>query len=146
MRVTPSADCRLVATLHAQCFNEAWNAKAFDDLLASGAVALVANENEVRCGFILFRIAADEAEILTLGVPPEHRGRGSGKALVVAAAAEATKAGARAMFLEVGEANVPALSLYKGLGFSEAGRRRNYYGPGDDAILLRASLPLARNA
>jgi ribosomal-protein-alanine N-acetyltransferase len=97
----------------------------------------------VRCGFILYRVASDEAEILSLGVAPEHRRSGTGKALVTAAAEQATECGATAMFLEVSEGNASALATYKTAGFREAGRRRDYYGASDDALILRAALPLA---
>ncbi|HEY4113336.1 MAG TPA: ribosomal protein S18-alanine N-acetyltransferase [Rhizomicrobium sp.] len=143
MIIVQTDDCEALAALHARCFDQPWDPRAIDELLSSGVSALVANENEVRCGFILYRVAADEAEIVSLGVTPEHRGRGTGKALVTAAAGEAAKPGALAMFLEVSERNAPALAVYKCLGFGEAGRRRDYYGVDDDALILRASLPVA---
>ncbi|MBY0338017.1 MAG: GNAT family N-acetyltransferase [Acetobacteraceae bacterium] len=92
-------------------------------------------------GFILARVAADEAEILTLAVVPEARRQGVATALVEAACAAALLAGARVMFLEVAEDNGAARALYAALGFAVAGRRRGYYGPGRDALLLRAALP-----
>lgn len=141
--IVPSSDCQALADLHARCFEHAWDVQSFAQLLTAGAAALVANENEVRCGFILSRVAADEAEILSLGVVPENRGHGLGKRLVMAAAEAAREHGARTMFLEVSEANVPARRLYEGLGFAETARRREYYGRGDDAIVLKASLPLS---
>jgi ribosomal-protein-alanine N-acetyltransferase len=144
--IAPSSDCEALAALHKRCFDTAWDAQSFAQLLSAGAVALVANENEVRCGFILTRVAADEAEILSLGVPPGSRRRGLGKALVSVAAGDAAKRGANTMFLEVSAENRAALTLYKSVGFTEAGRRRDYYGVGDDAIVLRAGLPLAHDA
>lgn len=143
--IAPTTDWKALAALHALCFDIPWDARAFTQLLNSGATALVANENEVRCGFIVYRVAADEAEILSLGIAPENRGRGLGKALVMAAAAQAAKCGAVAMFLEVSERNASALATYRAAGFREAGRRRDYYGIGDDALILQTALALVSN-
>ncbi len=92
-----------------------------------------------RGGFVLARVAADEAEVLTLAVMPEARRAGLGRALMVAAMEAAVVRGAAAMLLEVAEGNGAARGLYAALGFSVVGRRRRYYGA-EDALVLRASL------
>jgi ribosomal-protein-alanine N-acetyltransferase len=92
-----------------------------------------------RGGFVLARVAADEAEILTLAVMPEARRAGLGRALVGAAVEAAAARGAVAMLLEVAEGNAAARGLYAGLGFVLVGRRRRYYGD-EDALILRCSL------
>ncbi len=89
---------------------------------------------------MLARAAADEAEILTLAVRPEARGKGLGRALLQAAINQARTLGAATMFLEVGADNPHALALYAGLGFAKVGARKAYYD-GRDALVLR--LPLA---
>lgn len=91
-------------------------------------------------GFVLARVTAGEAEILTLAVAPDARGKGLGRALLTAAIGEAKKMGAHVMFLEVGSDNPAALALYAGLGFTKVGLRKGYY-QGRDAALLR--LPLS---
>ena len=48
--------------------------------------------------------------------------------------------GAAAMFLEVATSNIGAAALYRAAGFADAGQRRNYYGTGRDALLLRCTL------
>jgi ribosomal-protein-alanine N-acetyltransferase len=93
-------------------------------------------------GFVLARVASDEAEILTLAVTPHARRSGLGRSLVAVAAETALARGARAMFLEAAFDNAAALGLYASLGFEAVGRRRSYYGPMRDALLLRAALPL----
>jgi ribosomal-protein-alanine N-acetyltransferase len=93
---------------------------------------------------VLARIAADEAEILTLGVLQDVRGKGLGRRLVEAVADKARAQGAQRLHLEVAARNAPARDLYANLQFTEAGRRENYYddrgdGP-DDAVLLTRAL------
>jgi len=131
------------AAIHARCFADAWNEKALGDLLATPGTFLLSDGQS----FILTRVAGPEAEILTLAVAPEARRCGTGGTLVEAAAAHAYAAGARDMFLEVAASNLPARTLYRRLGFVEAGRRKAYYPAGhefpEDALVLRRPLPLA---
>lgn len=91
-------------------------------------------------GMVLGRVAADEAEILTLAVNPEQRRHGLGSALLRAAMERARGLGAASMFLEVAVTNHAALALYEKHGFSEAGLRRRYYTDGTDALVLRSTL------
>jgi ribosomal-protein-alanine N-acetyltransferase len=91
-------------------------------------------------GMILSRVAADEAEILTLAVDPAQRRRGLGSALLRAAMERAADLGATSMFLEVAVTNHAARALYMLHGFTEAGLRRRYYSDGTDALILRCTL------
>jgi ribosomal-protein-alanine N-acetyltransferase len=128
-----------LAALHAAAFPpaEAWSAEAIARLLEMpGAFALHLPGR----GFLLARVAAEEAEILTLAVLPGARRQGVGRALLVAAMAAAAAAGAKRLLLEVAEANVAARGLYASAGFVPVGRRRDYYSPGADALLLAAEL------
>ena len=92
-------------------------------------------------GFILARAVADEAEILTLAVLPEQRRRGIGRALLEASLEQSRQRGARCAFLEVDAENKAALGLYYAAGFTKAGSRPGYYGPGRTALLLSRALP-----
>ncbi len=91
-------------------------------------------------GAVLARVAADEAEVLTLAVLPAARRRGLGGALLAAAAREAARRGARTLFLEVAEGNAAARALYAAAGFAPVGRRPRYYPGGADALVLRLDL------
>jgi ribosomal-protein-alanine N-acetyltransferase len=142
-------DLKLLAALHSASFDEAWNAQSFEALLnGAGTFALLsgtaANKWE---SFVLARVAAGEAEILSLGTAPSARRKGLARALVLAAGGEATKRGAGEIFLEVSAGNAAARALYLGLGFAEVGLRRAYYrhldGAHADALTLRSPLPLA---
>ena len=125
-----------LAALHAQAFAAPWTERALADLLGQAGVFAVGEDD----GFILIRVVADEAEVLTLAVRKAARRRGVGGRLLGGAAIEAARRGAVQMFLEVAEDNVAARALYASAGFHEVGRRRNYYGGTVDALLLQISL------
>jgi ribosomal-protein-alanine N-acetyltransferase len=139
------ADASRLAGLHAQCFDEAWDAASFTAFLRdSFTFALIAGDARA---FIVIRFTADESEILTLGTRPDSRRMGLARALVEAAGAEAHRRGARRMFLEVATDNLAAHGLYAETGFSPVGRRPGYYiraAGRADAVILSAALPLSR--
>jgi len=149
MRMRILADttrARLLAAIHAECFSELWSPDWIAGLLAQpGSFACLAQDES---GFIFIRTAGDEAEVLTLAVKPAARRRGIASALVAEGAKQAQKQGATAMFLEVSCANLPAIALYKRLGFNEVGRRKAYYAAHgatpEDALVLRVEIPLLR--
>lgn len=129
--------------LHAPLFSPAWDAASFKLLLDHpGSTAFTARAGEPleTIGFVVGRLVADEAEILTLGVCKTWQRRGVGRRLAEAFSRAVRKAEARRLHLEVAATNVAALGLYKRLGFEEIGRRKGYYDrpgtPPDDAINL----------
>lgn len=131
----------ILAELHARGFDEVWDAATFGQLLAlPGSFALLASADDIPAGFIVMRVAADEAEILTLAVDPEKRRAGTGRALLDAGLALAREMGAVKAFLEVSERNAAAIALYTGAGWQETGRRARYYADGSDALMLSVSL------
>jgi len=147
MRPATDGDLPVLAALHRGAFEEAWSADAFGSLLvASSAFAILALEDERPAGFILARTAASEAEIVSIAVAAGLRCKGIGRGLIAAAAKKAHAAGAKSIFLEVGQDNEAARALYEGWGFREVGRRKAYYRRTGlspvDALVLRASLPL----
>ena len=132
-----------MAAIHATAFEakQRWGADAMAlQLGLPGAFGLMAGPD----GFVLARVAADEAEILTLAVVPSARRHGLARHLLQAAIARAAQLGAVAMLLEVAEANTAARALYAGLGFTQVGLRRGYYAQGLDALVLRLDLPPAK--
>jgi [ribosomal protein S18]-alanine N-acetyltransferase len=142
------SDPVLLAQLHASLFPDApWNAASFKELLAHpGAIAFVASAGTSRetVGFIVGRLAADEAEILTLGVAGGWQRAGIGSLLVETFCRAAKIRGARQLHLEVASGNRAARALYDRFGFEERGRRAGYYAhagvPAEDAINLDLSL------
>jgi len=121
--------------LHKLCFpNKPWSATDFADLKKSGC-DIIASQN----GFIVWRVVADEAEIITVGVHPNARRIGIASAMLVLAENDAKKRGAKKIFLEVAENNTPARVMYKNNGYTQIGVRPKYYD-GIDAILMEKIL------
>jgi ribosomal-protein-alanine N-acetyltransferase len=134
------SDSAVLAAIHAASFEaqDAWSRDVFDLQLALANVfGLVDGTN----GLILLRVAADEAEVLTLAVVPAGRRRGSAHALLLEASSIAASFGARSLFLEVSVTNIAGRALYTKFGFIQAGRRPRYYSDGSDALVLRLDLP-----
>lgn len=124
-----AAFAAVYAAMHAECFHDAWSTEAFAALFAGpGVYGLIATgAGGAPVGFALCRVAADEAEVLTIGVIPAHRGAGVGHLLLEQALAEAASRGAARMFLEVSETNRAARALYAAQGFVGVGTRKKYY-------------------
>jgi ribosomal-protein-alanine N-acetyltransferase len=95
-------------------------------------------------GFVLVRVAADEAEILTIAVKRNARGRGYGRRLIEEALRRLYRDRVAACFLEVNRSNTAAVRLYRSLGFVVAGERQRYYSEGGDgdttALVMRLQL------
>jgi len=121
--------------LHHECFpDKPWSTADFSDLKKSGC-DIIGSEN----GFIVYRVVADEAEIITIGVAPAARRTGIASAMLEIAMHDAKKRGAKKMFLEVSQKNGAARELYARAGFCPVGVRPKYYD-GVDAIMMARQL------
>jgi [ribosomal protein S18]-alanine N-acetyltransferase len=137
-----SADCDVMAAIHASAFapTDAWSRDVFSLQLAlPNVLGLLCSSG----GMILLRLAADEAEILTLAVSPSVQRSGIGRILLREATTRAAEMGARTVFLEVSVANIAAYQLYYRSGFVQIGRRPHYYSDNSDALVLRLDLDLS---
>ncbi|WDR07038.1 ribosomal protein S18-alanine N-acetyltransferase [Devosia rhodophyticola] len=126
-------DAADLARLHKQGFYRGWSSDEFTGFLAEAS-----NPTYVACdakrriaGFAMFRIAGDEAELLTIAVDPKWRGKKVGTALLHAAFSDLMMSPVKTVFLEVDELNASALALYEREGFSQIGTRKGYYPKAD---------------
>ncbi|HSI01366.1 MAG TPA: ribosomal protein S18-alanine N-acetyltransferase [Reyranella sp.] len=148
VRPVGALDLDRAAALHRQAFEpmaeRPWTRRDMAELLASPNVGgLFVDRDGEPIGLVLWRTAADEAELLTIAVRSDCRRRGVGRALLDAVVERATQAGARSLFLEVGADNPAARSLYSQVGFAEVGCRPAYYARREgfaDALVLRLTL------
>jgi [ribosomal protein S18]-alanine N-acetyltransferase len=136
-----NSDVAAIAAVHAASFQRGWSEDEFHRLLTERNVIVHrATLGRTLIGFILSRTAAGEAEILSVAVAPNWRGRGYARPLLDLHLRRLAGLGARAVFLEVGEQNTPACRLYRHAGFYEVGRRQGYYDSGTTALVLRRDL------
>lgn len=132
LEILTVGDSVAIAPLHHEDFVRPWSAEEFSSLLEQDtvfgfAVREVGQGGSAPAGFVLARLAAGEAEILTIAVSRSHRRHGLGWRLMDAVLRELHGQRAEALFLEVDETNAPAIGLYRKFGFHEVGKRPNYY-------------------
>ncbi len=131
-----------LAETHARAFSpdRGWSEDEIDRLLADPAV--------IRCGdtsaFVIGRVTLDEAEVLTVATHPDARRLGLARGCLTSFHAQARRAGALQVFLEVASDNPAARALYDSLGYQQVGERNGYYdrpgGKKADALVLRLGL------
>jgi ribosomal-protein-alanine N-acetyltransferase len=115
-----------------------WPKESYEKAHSSGQIVLVALSNAEICGFLVARIAADEAEILNTAVDPAHRRNGVGTLLLRAAISAAQAHNAKTIYLEVRESNRAAIAFYIKHGFVKAADRRAYYNsPTENAVVMK---------
>jgi ribosomal-protein-alanine N-acetyltransferase len=131
-------DASAIAILHGSSFRRGWSEQEVEGLLLDRhVIAHRATGSAKLNGFILSRLVEDEAEILSVAVADRQRGRGLARKLLNLHLRRLAGLGARTIFLEVDEQNVPALRLYHHAGFQEVSRRPGYY-PGAGAAAATA--------
>ena len=146
------ADCDAIAVIEEQVFSTALDRGRLSELLnMTNFCGFVDDSNTSNTfnkiyrpgelvGYLLAMIIVDEAEILSIAVSSDHQKCGRGSELIQYFLTYIATQGIKAALLEVAADNVPALSLYTRLGFTEFGRRNAYYKRSDgccDAIMMR---------
>jgi ribosomal-protein-alanine N-acetyltransferase len=140
-----SDDASLLSTLHIENFGSAgWNeAQMKGSLELPTTQGWMALEGKDVIGFILCQIVPEQSEVLTFCVRPSHRRKAIGEKLLQQAVAVVQAEGS-SLLLEAAADNVAARKLYEKLGFSESGKRKNYY-PRDTGAVDAVLYSLAAN-
>ena len=138
-------DAPKLAQLHGASFHRGWGEAEFEGMLTErNTLVHRLRLGRTVVGFAVSRMAADEAEILSIAIASGHRGRGLSRHLLLTHLGHLAGRGVRTVFLEVEENNQPARRLYERAGFGVAGRRERYYQqPGGEqlnALLMRRDL------
>src|ERR1700754_566027 len=138
-------DARRLAQLHGESFHRGWGEGEFEAMLTErNTLVHRLRIGRKVIGFAVSRMAADEAEILSIAVAGSHRGRGLSRNLLLTHLGHLAGHGIRKVFLEVEENNAPARRLYDRAGFGIVARRERYYQqPGGEqlnALLMRRDL------
>jgi ribosomal-protein-alanine N-acetyltransferase len=138
-------DAPRLAQLHAASFHRGWGDGEFESMIAErNTLVHRLRLGRKTVGFAVSRIGADEAEILSIAIDADKRGRGLSRNLLLTHLGHLAGRGVRRIFLEVEENNAPARRLYERCGFAVVGRRERYYqqpsGEQLNALLMRRDL------
>ncbi|MGA0596730.1 GNAT family N-acetyltransferase [Enterovirga sp. CN4-39] len=146
-RIAPVAahHAERLAAIHASAFARPWAPEEFEAFLLEKGIridGLFLGRDIQPSGFVLSRATLDEAEILSLALARPARGRGDARRLMLQHLQTLAHAGVRIVHLEVEEGNVPALALYRRLGFETVGHRPGYYARPDGTRAAAVSMSL----
>lgn len=124
-----TSDAEVCSKLHAQGFYRGWPREDFAAYIAGRdtPVYVACDAKRKIAGFAMIRLAADEAELITIAVDKHWRKKGVGLALLRAVFDDLMMTPARRMFLEVAADNPAALKLYGKVGFKKVAERKGYY-------------------
>jgi [ribosomal protein S18]-alanine N-acetyltransferase len=152
IRVRPmvAADVPAVEAIERQGFVTPYPANTFIEQLAlpHGRVTVAEvglPDSPIVVGFCNYWLLAGELELLAIGSHQEYRRRGVAHALFAEMAQAAAAAQVSHAFLEVRAGNHAAIALYLKYGFVNVAVRRAYYRDGEDAVVMRATLPFAND-
>jgi len=133
--------------LDARALNGLWTSDHWERELSDSqriCVGIAAGEDTLlamACAWVVL----DELQITVLGVEPEHRRRGLGRAVLKRLLFDASSAGARHAILDVAEDNLGARALYSSFGFQTVGRRDRYYRDGKNALIQSLEMQRGMN-
>lgn len=135
-------DLAALVALEAAAFDEPWSIAGLTGelTLPHARVWVWSDGAESLPGALLGWQIFEDFHVNRVAVRPERRREGIGRTLMLHAMAHAQTEGATATLLEVRADNVAALALYQRLGFVREGERRNYYGDGMAAVVMRKIL------
>ena len=137
-------DAPRLAQLHGSSFHRGWGESEFEHMLTErNTLVHRLRVGRKTIGFAVSRMAADEAEILSIAIDAPYRGKGLSRTLLLTHLGHLAGRGVRTIFLEVEENNQPARRLYDWAGFSVVGRRDRYYRQDAEqlnALLMRRDL------
>ncbi|MBE0511466.1 ribosomal protein S18-alanine N-acetyltransferase [Candidatus Bathyarchaeota archaeon] len=113
---------------------------------------IVAEENGDVVGYVMCRIETGipsfkllgitrKGHVISIAVLPEHQREGIGCALMREAMEAMVNYKAKECYLEVRASNVPAVNLYRKMGFEIIRTIRGYYADGEAAYMMARKLP-----
>lgn len=144
LRPLTGADLPALLQLDQQLFLEPWSADAFQRALDTErylALGVFAGARLV--GYLVGSAVADEGELLQIGVTPESRRQGIAAVLLAEFRRWLSQRRVAAVFLEVRASARGAIAFYGQAGFTQIGRRKDYYlssAGREDALLFSLTL------
>lgn len=142
IKITPMTleDLNQIANILVSDFDDYWNYDILrNELKTENSKYLVAKLNEEIVGFAGIKVIVDETDIMNIVVKKTFRNQGIGTLLLKKLMDLSRELNCISITLEVMEENYPAIHLYKNLGFTQIGIRKNYYQD-KNALIMKASL------
>lgn len=145
IRQVTESEADKLTKIHEICFPRYWNREVFTDFFSvKDTFAFLVEEGQEAIAMLVYRVAFDQAEILTLAVLPTYRKQGIARILVADMLERCEKLGVEKLFLEVEVGNDAAIKLYENSGFQHINRRKLYYqqldGSLTDALVMMRKL------
>lgn len=148
-RFVSEAEAGVLTEIHENCFPRYWDRQAFTDFFSvrdTFACLVEYGDDFVKqsAGMMVYRVAFEQADVLTIAVRREFRKKGIARKLLDSAMLHCVQMGVKKLFLEVEVGNEPAIKLYESGGFKHVGRRKLYYkqidGSLTDALVMEKRL------
>jgi len=143
-RVANAFDLAVFVSLDKELFPYSpWSASQYKEEFSSPTRHFVVAVDEAQniIGYAgVFAPGGAEADVLTVGVIPSQRGKGIARQLMALITNWAKQQGSIAMMLEVKVDNTEAIGLYESLGYATLNTRKDYFGAGLDALVMRLEL------
>lgn len=137
VRDVRSNDLDAISEIEKSCFSHPWKYADFEKAMTDKQLFKVVTVGDDIAGYLLALVVCDEAQVQTVAVKEEFRGKGCGWKVLEASIFEAMIRRCSMMYLEVRKSNAKAISLYENMGFKQMGERRNFYtAPQEDAITM----------
>ena len=140
MKILPMNEYHVaqVAELEKLCFSDPWSENSVASELKNPlSLWLIAEEDGVVCGYVGSQTVLGETDMMNIAVRPDCRRKGVAAALITELICRLKGQGSHILRLEVRESNATAIALYKAMGFTQLGLRKNYYrNPKENALIL----------
>ena len=125
-----------LASIEQNIFGTCWPPEVLKEKINKGEFLYwIFNKNNNIVGYLGIQKSLDELQILGIGILEEYRNTGLAKKLTAELIRFFKNSYQNKVILEVRESNIAAINLYKSVGFSQYGKRENYY-KNEDAILF----------
>ncbi len=139
IRVMRTEDIGQLAELEKLCFQDPWSISAFSyELNNPLSLWLVAADGDKVAGYVGSQTVMGESDMMNVAVAPEYRRQKIAEQLIIQLIEMLNDRDSKSLTLEVRQSNLPAISLYEKLGFTQVGCRPRYYrNPKEDALIMR---------
>jgi len=137
VREMTEEDAEAVYSINIRSFpRDAWSRDAIRrEFRLPYSVRFVLEKDGLVVGYAFVWLIREEAFIMTIAVDPEHRGKGLGRFFLQEIIRRMSPR-ARVFTLDVRKSNLPAIKLYRSLGFTVVRERPRFYSDGENALVM----------